>query len=152
MNRCKKCGSEFTPQKGLTNYCSMSCRNSRERPDDVRRKISESIRKTAFWESEEWKTNHAEANRSEERIKKLKETWIGKRDYQNAHIGSLKRWYLEDNQSCENCGISEWMGKPITLEVHHRDSDVSNNTFENFQALCPNCHSLTEGWRGRNVL
>jgi hypothetical protein len=26
---CKKCGLEFTPSKGLKNYCSLECRNSR---------------------------------------------------------------------------------------------------------------------------
>lgn len=29
MKECKKCGKEFTPQKGLQNYCSLTCRNSR---------------------------------------------------------------------------------------------------------------------------
>lgn len=149
MNKCKKCGSEFTPQKGLVNYCSMDCRQSRERPDDVRRKISESVKKNEYLQSDEWKRNSAEANRREDVILKKKQTWVEKRDYESAHIGSLKKWYLEDKSGCEECGISEWRGKPIVLEVHHKDSDTNNNTFDNFQALCPNCHSLTEGWRGR---
>lgn len=29
MSNCKKCGLEFTPSKGLKNYCSIKCRNSR---------------------------------------------------------------------------------------------------------------------------
>ena len=29
MSRCKKCNIEFIPSKGLKNYCSLSCRNSR---------------------------------------------------------------------------------------------------------------------------
>ena len=29
MCKCKKCGKKFGPQKGLTNYCSLKCRNSR---------------------------------------------------------------------------------------------------------------------------
>lgn len=29
MSYCKKCGIEFTPSKGLINYCSLGCRNSR---------------------------------------------------------------------------------------------------------------------------
>jgi hypothetical protein len=28
MNKCKKCGNKFIPQKGLQNYCSLKCRNS----------------------------------------------------------------------------------------------------------------------------
>ena len=30
MTNCKKCNKEFEPQKGLTNYCSLKCRNSRD--------------------------------------------------------------------------------------------------------------------------
>lgn len=45
---------------------------------------------------------------------------------------------------CESCGNSEWLGMPIKLEVHHINGDRSNNTLENLQLLCPNCHSYTE--------
>ena len=48
---------------------------------------------------------------------------------------------------CESCGATEWLGKPITLEVHHIDGDKCNNLNENLQLLCPNCHSYTETWR-----
>lgn len=41
---CKKCGNEFEPSKGLINYCSMGCRNSRERSDEVKRRISQSVK------------------------------------------------------------------------------------------------------------
>ena len=52
---------------------------------------------------------------------------------------------------CENCGLSEWMGKKIALEVHHKDGDSLNNELSNLQLLCPNCHSLTDNWRGRGI-
>lgn len=50
---------------------------------------------------------------------------------------------------CEICGLEEWNGKPITLELHHIDGDNTNHSLDNIQLLCPNCHSQTEGWRGR---
>lgn len=53
-------------------------------------------------------------------------------------------------QKCEHCGITEWLGQPINLEVHHIDGDRTNNTFENLILLCPNCHSYTENYRARN--
>ena len=52
---------------------------------------------------------------------------------------------------CENCGLTEWMGQPIPLEVHHKDGDKHNNTLENFALLCPNCHALTDSYRGKNI-
>lgn len=42
---------------------------------------------------------------------------------------------------CEIYGISEWQGKPITCELHHINSDSTDNRIENLQILCPNCHS-----------
>lgn len=55
----------------------------------------------------------------------------------------------ERGYKCECCGNSEWMGSPITLEIHHIDEDKTNNDESNLQLLCPNCHSMTKGWRGR---
>ena len=47
-------------------------------------------------------------------------------------------------QKCECCGITEWLGNPIKLEVHHLDGDRLNNELENLELLCPNCHAYTE--------
>lgn len=52
---------------------------------------------------------------------------------------------------CERCGLSEWLGQPIPLELHHIDGDKNNNTLENFQLLCPNCHAFTDSYRGKNI-
>jgi hypothetical protein len=41
---------------------------------------------------------------------------------------------------CEICGLSEWRGKPIPLELHHKDGNHWNNNLENLQILCSNCH------------
>ena len=57
----------------------------------------------------------------------------------------------EQNHSCLTCGISEWQGKKITLELDHIDGNSSNNVRDNLRLLCPNCHSQTDTWRGRNI-
>lgn len=50
---------------------------------------------------------------------------------------------------CETCKLTEWFTFPIPLEVHHRDGNRTNNTLDNLQLLCNNCHGLTDSWRGR---
>ena len=52
---------------------------------------------------------------------------------------------------CECCGLSEWMGQPIPLEVHHKDGDRTHNELSNYELLCPNCHALTDTYRGKNI-
>ena len=52
---------------------------------------------------------------------------------------------------CEKCGNSEWLGEKIVLEVHHINGVRTDNRLENLQLLCPNCHSITDNWKGRNI-
>jgi ssDNA-binding Zn-finger/Zn-ribbon topoisomerase 1 len=52
---------------------------------------------------------------------------------------------------CEKCGLSEWFGVPIILELHHEDGNKNNVDDNNLKLLCPNCHSQTDNWRGKNT-
>lgn len=51
---------------------------------------------------------------------------------------------------CECCGNTEWMGQPIPLELHHKDGNKNHNELSNYELLCPNCHALTDSYRGKN--
>ncbi len=70
---------------------------------------------------------------------------------------NLKNKLLNNNileEKCYNpkCNISvEWLGKKITLELDHIDGDNNNNSLNNLRLLCPNCHSQTPTYRGKNI-
>ncbi len=49
---------------------------------------------------------------------------------------------------CENKG--EWQGKKLCLQLDHEDGNSSNNELSNLKIKCPNCHSQTETYAGRN--
>jgi HNH endonuclease len=64
--------------------------------------------------------------------------------------GRLIKAGLKENR-CEICGITEWLGKPLNMELHHVNGDGADNRLENLQLLCANCHSQTDNWGGRGA-
>ena len=66
-------------------------------------------------------------------------------------ISSIKSRLLQDRgTACERCGIKAWYGEQIKLELHHIDGNRYNNKEKNLLLLCPNCHSYTDNWKGKN--
>jgi RNA polymerase subunit RPABC4/transcription elongation factor Spt4 len=62
---------------------------------------------------------------------------------------ALYKFKLKEHM-CENCKRTEWQEEKIIIELHHVNGNCLDNRLENLQFLCPNCHSLTHNWRGRN--
>ena len=150
MEKCKKCGNDFTPQKGLKSYCSLACRNSRERSEATKQKISQGVKASEqFIKGNEQK--YVDYKALGKKLKEIAETKILNADFQSLSYDRLKkRIVLEQNNKCNHCGIDNWNGKLITLELEHKDGNHYNNQRDNLEAICPNCHSQTETWRGRN--
>jgi len=68
--------------------------------------------------------------------------------------GHVKRRLIRlglKEERCELCGISDWLGAPLSLALHHVNGDGRDNRLENLQLLCPNCHSQTDTFAGRNI-
>jgi Zn finger protein HypA/HybF involved in hydrogenase expression len=52
---------------------------------------------------------------------------------------------------CSKCGLGNvWDGEALVLHLDHIDGDHKNNLLENLRLLCPNCHSQTSTYAGRN--
>lgn len=67
--------------------------------------------------------------------------------------GSLKRRLLKEgllSERCEVCQMSDWQGKTITLQLDHINGVNDDHRLENLRLLCPNCHSQTNTFAGRN--
>lgn len=64
-------------------------------------------------------------------------------------IPKLRRKLIEEGikeAKCERCGITEWCGDTVPLELHHLDGDHFNNKLENLIILCSNCHAQIHGY------
>lgn len=56
--------------------------------------------------------------------------------------------YLKEirGNKCEECGIEEWNGKPLTFQIDHINGDRMDNRLENLKVICPNCHTQCDTW------
>lgn len=66
-----------------------------------------------------------------------------------SHQG-LRDLILLRGRKCEQCGLTEWQGKEIPLEMHHIDGDHFNSDLSNLVLLCRNCHALTDNYGSKN--
>lgn len=83
---------------------------------------------------------------------KLEDIFEGKhKNYPTSklHKRLIKECYKEEK--CENCGLTEWQGTKIPLELHHIDGNRFNHHLSNLILLCPNCHALTGNFKSKNI-
>jgi len=147
IKQCPKCSKDFDSYSkwGEKKFCSRSCANSRTFTEESKKKKSKALkgRKLSF-----------NINDKESWIAKIKETALQKylsTPFEDLGIENKRRRVFEEqNYCCANCSISEWQGHTISLELEHKDGNRQNNKRDNLEGLCPNCHSITETWRGRN--
>jgi Zn finger protein HypA/HybF involved in hydrogenase expression len=64
-----------------------------------------------------------------------------------------KRLYkMGVKEECTGCGLGpEWRGLPLTLQLEHINGVHNDNRLENLAILCPNCHSQTSTFAGKNI-
>ena len=117
---CLNCNKEITNAKKTSKYCCIECQKAYQQKEYIK-----------YWKSG------------------LKDGIRG--EYQ---LSSYIRNYLlnKNNYKCELCGWGETnpYTRTIPLEIHHKDGNYLNNSEDNLQVLCPNCHSLTETIKSHN--
>lgn len=66
---------------------------------------------------------------------------------------NIKKRIIKKNllpYACNECGISSWKNKPLSLHLDHINGVNNDNRLSNLQFLCPNCHAQTDSYCGKN--
>lgn len=155
---CENCGSDHNGNYGSGRFCGKACArcfSTRAKRLEINIKVSKKLTGRLI---------------SQETRNKLVESWrVGKlndrRKRQPTPIdqilvenGRFTSKYVKDRiiadgikpYVCEICGIDEYNDKPITLQLHHCNGVYNDHRIENLQILCPNCHSQTDNYAGKN--
>jgi len=64
----------------------------------------------------------------------------------------LKNKLLAENvkeNKCEICGITDWNGIILNMQLDHIDGNPHNHLLSNLRMICPNCHSQTSTYCGK---
>ena len=152
---CLICGKELIGKK--TSYCSKECRL---KSNGVYYRIVGFIKKCNYCGKEfignynrKYCSNECSAlKRNEELICNfLKGEYVINGN--NALPGTIRTYlYKKSNFKCEVCGYEGYnlkTGKTI-LQIHHIDGNSKNNSPDNLQVICPNCHAKTENYMALN--
>lgn len=117
----------------------------------VRTKIQEMKLDTQHFTGQRWNKGLKGGEHPSIKRKELSEILVKDSGWGSS---SLKRRLFSEgvkDQKCEICGQSnEWMGKPLSLQLHHINGNHRDNRLENLMILCPNCHTQTDNYSGRS--
>lgn len=145
---CTYCKSSLPYSKRSNKYCNQSCAasfNNHLRREECRKTCVE-CNTPLNKNSSTYCSNSCQAAHG---FKLRLNEWLASgKTFSNRII----RKFLEemDGYKCSVCGVSEWQSKPITLEVEHKDGDSEDSSYENVCLICPNCHSQTDTYKGKN--
>lgn len=119
----------------------------------LRKKIEEFGIDISHFTGQRWQDSPNQADNHEIREKYLLEEVFIK---DSPVTQKVLRGYVERHNlipyKCQNCECDgHWQNGIIALEIDHIDGDNTNNEISNLRYLCPNCHALTDTYRGRNI-
>jgi hypothetical protein len=157
---CEHCSEEHDGSYGSGRFCRSKCArafSTAAQRDAISAKVSASLTGRPIWNGKGFQKGNKYSSPeswTQERKKKLsvamKELVAADRaskPWEALSRSAKKAKVISEQGGKCVCGLSEWRGKRLILELHHKDGVNTNDTRENLEVLCPNCHSVTETYR-----
>lgn len=145
LHKCLNCDNT-TKYKFCSRSCSAQFNNRKRVNQEKREQIDEKNKVSKFFKEKFPDSTGSELIKNIANYKILNEPWENLISYERKR----KRIILEQNNKCNKCHLSEWLGQPLVLEIDHINGINDDHRRENMEAICPNCHSMTVTWKGRN--
>lgn len=140
-NKCRECDISIGYDKRNNSFCSHSCsavlNNKKKRKYEIRyckicKNVLLHLRPSVYC------------------CLKCKNDYITNKIINNEVTSHkvLRRYLIEKyGKVCSVCGIDNWLGEELIIEMDHIDGNKKNNVLSNVRLLCPNCHSQTPTWK-----
>jgi len=147
-----KCKKEHDGSFGSGRFCCRSCANIRNFSDEKRAEINKKKSDKLKGKRLNYNTWTQEARKkAKESLNKYYENIRNKTEYSLLGHASRKIILFKKQEGkCNKCKNDTWLGIPISLELEHKDGNSENHIKDNEELLCPNCHSQTHTYRGKN--
>jgi hypothetical protein len=145
MTICLSCREKTSNPK----FCDRSCAATYNNRVSPKRHAKKSQCKNCGADLPSWRVFCSNAYQCDHRFKTITLPAFFKGQVEGH---TLKRCLKATTEyKCDHCGNpGEHQSLPLVLQLEHRDGNHSNNLPSNLGWLCPNCHSQTETFAGKN--
>lgn len=144
-NFCPNCGQVIPFEKRRNKFCNQSCAASYNNQGQVRVETVNPIECANCGKVKETRQNKYCDECAESHFYHIPES-----PEEILSEKGIRAYLLRTREhKCEECGLEEWRGCEIPLEVHHTDGNPDNNTDANLKLLCPNCHAITDNFKAK---
>lgn len=152
--KCENCKSKHDATYGSGRFCSVKCArgfSTKANRSYISNKVSKTIRRKI--RNGEYDVSWGDSSRTAA-IKAIKLARDKRKKTQRFDTLSetIRREILFEEQAgrCKLCNLKIWRGLPITLHYDHVNGNHGDNRKRNSRLICPNCHSQTHTYCGRN--
>ena len=145
---CLNCRSVLSFKNRHHKYCCITCRRIKNRALPKTNPICPSCGQISkYYGNSHWATYCSACIDSGKHIHKKTPGTV---PFSELKTDATRRHWiiLLRGHKCEICGLTEWTGKIIPLQLDHIDGNSRNNVLENCRVICPNCDALLPTYKG----